>query len=137
MYHFIPPLYHFSLVSLGSPAQAVALDSEGRCGTFPSMPRHLPEKEIEDAAAAVAYAQQVRAYHRRRSARTSDQRVKDVEMALKRLKAAMKPLKSEIGRFPYGPQTTQAEANREIIRQAAADIKRERIKLWKMLPKKP
>lgn len=101
------------------------------------MPRHLPEKEIEDAAAAVAYAQQVRAFHRRRSARTSSQRVHDVNLALKRLKDAMKPLKSEIGRFPYGPQTMQAEAHREIIRQAAADIKRERIKLWKMLPKKP
>lgn len=100
------------------------------------MPKDLPEREIESANAAVAYAQQVRKFHRRRSARNAAQRVHDVELALKRLKTAMTPLKSEMGRFPYGPQTIQAEANREVIRVAAADIKRERIKLWKMLPNK-
>jgi hypothetical protein len=99
------------------------------------MPRHLPVKEIEDAEAAVAYAQQVRRFHRRRSPRNSSQRVTDVQLALTRLAAAMKPLRSEIGRFPYGPQTDIAEQNRETIREAAASIKRERIKLWKMLPK--
>ena len=44
----------------------------------------------------------------------------------------MKPLRSEIGRFPYGPQTDEAEANRERIRQASDALQRERRKLWKM-----
>lgn len=101
------------------------------------MPRHLPVKEIEDAEAAVAYAQNVRRYHRRRSPRSSKQRVSDVQLAITRLAAAMRPLRSEIGRFPYGPQTDIAEQNREAIREAAASIKRERIKLWKMLPAQP
>jgi len=101
------------------------------------MPRYLPDKEIEAARAAVDYAQNVRRFHRRRSPRASKQRVHDVNLALKRLADAMRPLRSEIGRFPYGPQTDIAEQNRQVIREAAADIKRERIKLWKMLPEKP
>ena len=48
------------------------------------------------------------------------------------LKRAMRPLRSEIGRFPYGPQTDEAEANREEIREASTAIQRERRKLWKM-----
>ena len=99
------------------------------------MPRLLPVKQIEDAEAAVAYAQNVRSYHRRRSPRNSRQRVHDVNLAIERLASAMRPLRSEIGRFPYGPQTDIAEQNREKIRETAAAIKRERIKLWKMLPK--
>lgn len=101
------------------------------------MPRHLPTKEIEAAAAAVAYAQQVRKYHARRTARDSKQRITDVELGIERLREAMAPLRSMIGQFPYGPQTDIAEQNRQTIRSAAADIKRERVKLWKMLPKRP
>lgn len=99
------------------------------------MPKILPTKEIEEADLAVKHAVLVRKTHRRRSARDSKSRVTDIEFALERLAKAMKPLRSEIGRFPYGPQTDVAEANREIIRDAADAIKRERIKLWKMLPK--
>jgi hypothetical protein len=99
------------------------------------MPKHLPEKEIENAEAAVAYARQVRQFHARRSPRKSRQRVHDLNLALNRLKDAMKPLRSERARFPYGPQTTVAEANREKIRAVMADMRKERIKLWKMLPK--
>ena len=98
------------------------------------MPKNLPTKDIEAAETAVAYAQQVRAYHRRRTPRNARQREVDINLALRRLAKAMRPLRSEIGRFPYGPQTDIAEANRETIREAAAAIKRERIKLWKMLP---
>lgn len=96
------------------------------------MPDHLPDDVIEDAEAAVAFARQVRKFHARRTHRNHAQRVEDINIALARLKEAMKPLRSEIGRFPYGPQTTIAENNRERIREASDAIQRERRKLWKM-----
>lgn len=96
------------------------------------MPESLPKGIIEGAEAAAAYAQQVRAFHRRRTKVNSTQRSEDIERALKRIRDAMDPLRSEIGRFPYGPQTDIAEANREAIRQASAALQRERRKLWKM-----
>ncbi len=96
-----------------------------------SMPQELPKDAIENADASVAFAQQVRRYHRRRS---STQRGSDISAALERLRQAMAPLRSEIGRFPYGPQTEEAQANRQIIREASAAIQKERRKCWKMKP---
>ena len=100
-----------------------------------SMPTELPKDAIDAAEAAVLFARAVRRQHRRRTARNQDRRVKDIEAALARLREAMKPLKSEIGRFPYGPQTTIAEKNRDRIREASASLQVERRKLHKMLPK--
>lgn len=71
-------------------------------------------------------------FHAKRTGKDSPQRKADIELALERLKEAMKPLKSEIGKFPYGPQTDQAEANRQIIRDASAAIQAQRRKLWKL-----
>ena len=96
------------------------------------MPAELPKNIIEGADAAVVFAQQVRRIHRRRSNKTSAQRVSDIELALTRLKEAMRPLRTEIGRFPYGPQSDLAERNRQKIRDASAAIQRERRKLFKM-----
>lgn len=96
------------------------------------MPSQLPQEAIEAADAAIAFAAQVRRFHRRRTDKRSQQRKDDIASALSRLKEAMDPLRSEIGRFPYGPQTPQAEANRERIRQASKAIQSERRKLWKM-----
>lgn len=96
------------------------------------MPTTLPQREIDRAAAAVDYAAQVRIYHRRRSALSSPDRLRDINLALSRLKEAMRPLKTEIGRFQYGPTTSIAEANREIIRQCSLAIQTERRKLWKL-----
>lgn len=96
------------------------------------MPETRPDKLLEDAEAAVSYAQTVRSFHRRRTEKASPQRKTDIEVALSRLKRAMKPLKSEIGKFPYGPQTDTAETNRQAIRDASDAIQRERRKLWKM-----
>jgi type VI protein secretion system component VasF len=101
------------------------------------MPHKLPEKELDRAERAIQNAVRVREFHRRRSERTSKQRVHDVETALKRIREAMTPLRSIRGRFPYGPQTTAAEENREQIIAVMEQLKRERMKLWKMLPKKP
>lgn len=96
------------------------------------MPAILPTELLDAADAAAAYAQQVRRYHRKRSARTAKQRQADIELALNRLAEAMKPLKSQIGKFPYGPQTTLAEQNRQRIRAASQALQSERRKLWKM-----
>lgn len=96
------------------------------------MPAELPKRDIEAAEASVVFAQAVRQTHRRRSNKTSAQRKSDIEMALLRLREAMKPLRSQIGRFPYGPQTGEAERNRQTIRNASEAIQRERRKLHKM-----
>lgn len=101
------------------------------------VPETLPDSAIEDADASVVFALLVRRRHRRRTSRTSNQRQADIELALARLKEAMAPLKSEIGRFPYGPSTAIAEANREAIREASQAIQRERRKLFKMKNNEP
>lgn len=88
---------------------------------------------MDEAALAVLNAQDVRSYHRKRSDKTDRQRRHDLTLALKRVKAAMRPLRSEIGKFPYGPQTDMARENRQKIRDASAALQRERRKLWKML----
>lgn len=84
------------------------------------------------AETAVAYAQEVRAHHRRRTDKRSKQRKADIELALRRLKEAMKPLRSELGRFHFQAQTEAAEERRAAIREASAAIQRERRKLFKM-----
>lgn len=88
---------------------------------------------MREAELAVTNAQEVRAFHRKRSGRSDRQRIHDLTLALKRVKAAMSPLRSEIGKFPYGPQTDVAAQNRQAIREASAALQRERRKLWKMV----
>lgn len=84
---------------------------------------------------AVTFAQNVRRMHRRRTEKTSPQRTADIQMAMDRLREAMDPIRSEIGRFPYGPQTTIAEERRQAIRDCSTAIQSERRKLWKMRSK--
>src|SRR3954469_2229444 len=96
------------------------------------MPARLPKEAIKSARAAVSNAERGRKFHARRTDKDSPQRKADIDLALERLKEAMLPLRSEIGRFPYGPQTAEAEDNRQIIRAASEHIQRERRKLWKL-----
>lgn len=96
------------------------------------MPNELPTDVLDAAGAAVIFAQQVRRMYRRRTDKNSEQRNSDIELALTRLRESMQPVRSAIGRFPYGPQTSLAEANRNKIRAASVAIQRERRKLWKM-----
>lgn len=100
-----------------------------------SMPATLPENEIKNAEGAIEYARHVRKFHARRTERRSHQRGTDIALALDRLRDAMRPLRAEIGRFPYGPSTEIAEQNRQRIRDASAEIQKERRKLWKMQDK--
>lgn len=97
-----------------------------------SMSNDPIQEALKEAAAAVAYAQTVRQYHRRRTDKKSAQRSTDLHLALDRIAHAMKPLRSEIGRFPQGPQTEAAEAARQPIRDASQALQRERRKIWKM-----
>lgn len=87
---------------------------------------------LKQAETAVTHARSVRELHRRRSERGSHQREQDIQYALDRIKTAMRPLRSEIGRFVYGPQTTVAEETRQRIREASEALQKERRKLWKM-----
>lgn len=97
------------------------------------MPAILPEQAVNEARLAVQNAQEVRTYHRKRTLRGDSQRQLDLSLAYKRVHTAMKPLRSHIGKFPYGPQTEIAANNRQIIREASAALQKERRKLWKML----
>jgi hypothetical protein len=96
------------------------------------MPEILPERDIDDAEAAIQFAQAVRRAHRLRRDGNHKRRASDIKIALDRLREAMRPLRSHIGRFPYGPTTPAAEANRQLIRMTSLNIQKERRKLHKM-----
>lgn len=100
-----------------------------------SMPATLPQPELDEAALACSHAHSVRALHRRRTEKGSAQREEDIRLALERLREVMRPLRSHIARFPTGPQTEAADANRAAIRKMSAAVQRERRKLWKMKKK--
>lgn len=99
------------------------------------MPQDRPTAELDAAWAAVEHARGVRKFHARRTDRRSAQRRQDIAIALERIRDAMRPLKSMIGAFPYGPATVTAEENRQAVRDASDALQRERRKLWKMQPK--
>lgn len=99
-----------------------------------SMPAELPTQDIENAEAAIQFARLVRKTHARRTQKNSPRRAADIEIARARLKEAMTPLRSEIGRFARGPQTVVAEEHRALIRATSRAIQSERRKLTKMSP---
>ena len=96
------------------------------------MPAERDRTTVTNAEAAIKNAQRVRATHRRRTTVGSSAREDDLAIGLERLAQAMKPIRSEIARFPYGPQTDTAEANREKLRNLSKQIQGERRRLWKM-----
>ena len=85
-------------------------------------------QELNHVRAAVDYAQEVRAYHRRRTRRGNKQRENDISLALDRLKRAMQPIRTRIGQIPYNPPREE----NELLRQASKTLQTERRKLWKM-----
>jgi hypothetical protein len=101
------------------------------------VPAKLPEEAMKEVKLAIQNAQEVRRYHARQTEKGDPQRQSDLTLAMIRVKAAMKPLKREIGRFPYGPNTDTAEKNRQKIRAASRALQAERRKLWKMLQPPP
>lgn len=99
-------------------------------GTLYEMPIEEPLKDtLARADLAVQNAQSVRKMHARKKLK---RREKDLELALQRLKAAMKPVRHQIARQAYLPATAEGAK----LRKASADLQRERRKIWKMRPKK-
>lgn len=95
------------------------------------------------AALVVSQAQDVRAAHRKRSARENRERQQDIAVALRRLREAMRPIRSELARIPYvlpdlegKPGGDLLKAQQHHLRAASDDIQRERRKLWKMKSRK-
>lgn len=90
------------------------------------------EELIDRAETACRMASDTRRLHRRRTKKGSLQREADIKVAAERLRDAMRPLRREIARFPYGPQTDTAHARHDAVKAASAAVQRERRKLWKM-----
>lgn len=100
------------------------------------MPTELPKADLRKATAARDHARSVRRVHRRRTERGDPQRETDLDLALERLRSAMAPLRRQIGKFPYGPESAVAEQNRAVIRTLSSELQAERRKLWKMKKRK-
>jgi hypothetical protein len=88
---------------------------------------------LQEAELAVQNAQDVRRFHRKRTEKGDVQREADLNMAIERVRAAMKPLRSEIGRFPKQPNTANVLSRQKRIRAASNALQAERRKLWKMI----
>lgn len=106
------------------------------CGTLYSMPIQQPvEMLVQEANLSVEYAASVRTLHARRSKRGERNRETDIKVAMDKLTAAMKPIRSRLGRLPYEDgDTTEIE---KTLREASQALQRERRKLWKMRQHKP
>jgi hypothetical protein len=99
------------------------------------MPKKPDTDIVTEAKAAVSHAQRVRRSHARRTDRNSKQRAKDVEMALDRLREAMRPIRSGIAKYAVGPQTEDRRQVYYLYRDLSEAIQKERRKLWKMCPR--
>lgn len=86
---------------------------------------------IENAEAAVKHAQEIRAYHRKRSKPGDKQRDVDIRHALTKVRAAMRPIRSQLGRAPYDNSADAAERRVE-LRAISEKLQAERRKLWKL-----
>lgn len=87
---------------------------------------------ITAATKAADYAEGVRAMHRKRSMRGNRQRELDLSLALNRLARAMRPIRSELARAPYGKPGCVTPLQRKGLAEASQIVQRERRKLWKM-----
>ena len=95
------------------------------------MPRFNPQHLIT-AQAAVEHAQSVRRLHRRTTPRGAPSREKDLQLALDRIKDAMRPIRAYLCGFQYGPQTEAAFEIRAKVESASVALQAERRKLFKM-----
>lgn len=96
------------------------------------MNQHPIEPSLKEARAAVRHAQDTRTAHRRRTGRGSKQREADITESIRRLKAAMVPLRSFRGSAPFKTQTAAHGSLVERVEQASRSLQSERRKLWKM-----
>ena len=97
-----------------------------------SMPSPSHSSMLQDADIAINLAQEVRAFHRRRTKKESNQRKTDVRHASARVSRAMKPIRSALGRARHLPQTDEHKAQVAELRDASQRLQSERRKLWKL-----
>jgi hypothetical protein len=90
------------------------------------------EHLIQFAEAAITLAQDTRQYHRKRSRVGAAQRHTDIDHANGQLRAAMKPIRSALGRTPYDPINATTRARHEELRAISRRLQAERRKLWKL-----
>lgn len=96
------------------------------------------DTHLANAGAAADYAKDVRTAHRRRTSRSSPQRQADIQVALDRLRDAMKPLRRTLAQVTYKRRNlshTQIEML-AAVSDASMELQRERRKLWKMKQRK-
>lgn len=86
---------------------------------------------VENAEAAIKHAQDIRAYHRKRSKPGDKQRDVDIKHALTKVRSAMRPIRSALGRAPYDISADAGE-RRVALRAISARLQTERRKLWKL-----
>jgi hypothetical protein len=89
-------------------------------------------KMRDSAAGAVKYAQDVRAFHRKRTRPGERARETDIRHALAGVRRAMKPIRSTLGRAPYDHHGSEQEHYYDALREASQRLQSERRKLWKL-----
>ena len=87
---------------------------------------------IQFADSAVQVAKDVRKYHAKRTKVGSATRNQDIMRAVGQVQAAMRPIRSALGRAPYDDITPDSEKRLEELREASRRLQVERRKLWKL-----
>lgn len=96
------------------------------------MEKNLTEADLKAARAAIRLAEDARALHRKRTYRGSQQREADLSQATDRVKKAMLPIRSFLGRAPYMQPSAAHDELVERAREASKQLQKERRKCWKM-----
>lgn len=96
-------------------------------------PQELSHSQtVEKAEAAIAYAQEVRTYHRKRTRINHPQRNTDIQYATRKVQAAMRPIRSKLGKAPYRPINETSRRETDELKRLSARVQAERRKLWKL-----
>jgi hypothetical protein len=90
------------------------------------------EAVLSAAETAIQHAQSVRSYHRKETHPRHPQRLTDIKHAENRIKNAMRPIRSALGRAPYMNSSQITEKRLEQLRDMSKLLQAERRKLWKL-----
>lgn len=94
---------------------------------------HLSHVEmLERGEKAIAQAQDVRSYHRKRTRIGHPQRNTDILHAMQKVQAAMRPIRSALGRAPYQPLNETSRSETDELKAMSKRVQAERRKLWKL-----
>lgn len=96
------------------------------------MPIDLTEHDLAAAEAAAENAARVRKLHRRETPKGDPRREADLKLAQERIQLAMRPLRSFMCGYAYGPQSETRANTRERVEAISLQLQAERRKLWKM-----